>query len=503
MRRFLGALALCVTGGTLLAQVPTAPVPVSLGQPGPLLASRIVAGVLATPHVIIAPADTPFTMRRTQSIDSSVIVLGRDAYVAGHVGGDLLVIGGDLHLRPGARVGGRAIAIGGGVYPSTLALSGQQLSYRDFTYDVVPAANGYVLDYRALIASRSPPLTWPGVYGVRLPMYDRSDGLSLPVAPLFTAAGGSLRIEPRVTYRSNLGRIDPSIDLDQDIGASNSLHAFAGRSTYSNDAWIWSDLVNSLESFVFGHDTRNYYRATRAEATFAHTAEGATMTLQPYIGGRFERASAVGPWPGSTSSAWSFLGRHDVDDMLRPNVPIAQHDFVSLVGGVVLHGSSQGVLWNARLDLEGARPVGTVVAAARDFGQATFDGRITLPTFASQSLRVDGHAVLSDGSTPFQRFAFIGGPGTIPTVKLLSEGGDQLVFVDSRYSIPVSLVTLPFAGSPTLVLRHVIGGAGVGRLPKLEQAVGARAYLSLFYVEAMVDPATRHVHAGYGLSLGR
>ena len=444
-------------------------------------------------------------MRRSQGIDSSVIVLGHDAYVAGHVGGDLLVIGGDLYLRPGARVTGRAIAVGGGVYPSTLALTGEQLSYRDFTYDVARSADGYALDYRALYVTRSPPLTWPGVYGLRMPAYDRSDGLSMPIAPLFTAAQGAVRVEPRLTWRSNLGRIDPSVDLEQDIGAANSLHAFVGRSTYSNDAWIWSNLVNSLETFVLGHDTRNYFRATRAEATFAHRIDAATATFLPYVGGRFEHASAVGPRPNATSGVWSFRGRDDVDDMLRPNLPIAHADYMSLLGGVQAHGQSQGVQWTARLDLElanGARGVGADTLAT-GFGQGTFDGRVTFPTFGRQSLRVDGHAVASVGSTPFQRFAFIGGSGTIPTMTLLSEGGDQLVFVDSRYSIPVSFVTLPLAGSPTLVIRHVIGGAGVGKLPRLEQAVGLRAYLSLLYAEAMVDPVTHHAHMGVGLSLAR
>jgi len=408
-------------------------------------------------------------------------------------------------LRPGARITGRAIAIGGGVYPSTLALSGEQLSYRDFTYDVVPVAGGYGLVYRATYADRSPPLTWPGVYGLRMPTYDRSDGLSVPVAPLYTTAGGALRVEPRLTYRSNLGRIDPSVDLEQDIGASNSLHAFLGRGTYSNDEWIWSNLVNSVETFFLGHDTRNYYRATRAEASFAHRVDAATVTVEPYIGGRFERASDVGPRPNATGGVWSFRGRDDVDDMLRPNLPIAHDDYMSLLGGVQMHGQSQGVQWNARLDLEVAKGTGGVGAdsLATGFSQGTFDGRITFPTFGSQSLRVDGHAVGSVGSTPFQRFAFIGGSGTIPTITLLSEGGDQLAFVDSRYSIPLTFVTLPIAGSPTLVIRHVIGGAGVGKLPKLEQAVGLRGYLSLLYAEAMMDPVTHHTHVGVGVSLGR
>lgn len=480
-----------------------------LGQRGPVLAARPVESVLARPHQVVLPSDSAFTMRRADALDSSLVVLGRDAFIAGSVRGDLLVIGGDLYLRPGARIAGRAIAIGGAVYPSTLAITGPQSSYRNFTYDAIPAASGYVLDYRLITVSEGTPvLTWPGIYGLEIPTYDRTNGLSIGLSPLVTLAGAELRIEPRITYRSQLGRIDPSVGFTAQLGAYTTLQGFAGRATYSNDAWIWSDFVNSLETFVSGHDTRNAYRASRAEASVAHVVETSNATIEPYFGARFERAASVGPWPTSTGGPWSVFGRNDRDEMLRPNVPVENRDYASLIGGADLHGESQGVQWRARFDVEGGKAAGSVVAPliglpGRSFTQATFDGRITFATFGSQSLRVDGHAVMSGGGTPTQRFAFLGGPGTISTISLLSQGGDRLVFLDGRYSIPLSFIALPLAGSPRVVIRDVIGGAGVGKLPALEQAIGARLYLSLVYGEVMVDPVTRRLHAGLGLSLAR
>lgn len=460
----------------------------------------------------MVPADTPFTLRRSGGVDSGLVVLGRSAYVAGRVRGDVLVVGGDLYLRPGARISGRAVAIGGAVYNSTLALAPERESHRDFTYDVTPVQGGFALDYREIVAhTPTPPVTLNGLFGFGLPTYDRSNGLSLPFSPVASVAGDRVQFEPRVTYRSNLGKFDPSADLAVALSRSDRLHAWAGVGTFSNDAWIWSDPVNSVETLVLGHDARDYFRARRGEISLSHAFEGVAATLEPYVGARYEHAWSVGPWPSSIGSPWALRGRHDIDDMLRPNVPVGVvASTLSLLAGATLGGSAADIKYSARLDLaRGTASDVTCVASSGPscplpaFRQATFDGRVTFATFGSQSLRVDGHAVLSAGDTPTQRYAFLGGSGTIPTIHLLSEGGDQLVFVDSRYSIPVPVVTLPLLGAPTVVIRHVIGGAGVHKLPALDQAIGGRLYLSLVYAELMVDPANRHMHAGVGLSLGR
>ena len=62
-------------------------------------------------------------------------------------------------------------------------------SHRDFTFDA--RSNGtstsYVLDYRIVREHPSPPFLLPGLYGIRIPAYDRSDGLSLPFGPTITS----------------------------------------------------------------------------------------------------------------------------------------------------------------------------------------------------------------------------------------------------------------------------------------------------------------------------
>ena len=68
-------------------------------------------------------------------------------------------------------------------------------------------------------------------------------------------------------------------------------------------------------------------------------------------------------------------------------------------------------------------------------------------------------------------------------------GGDRLAYVESRYNIPIERVKIPFAGSPVFTLRHVIGSAGVSRLPTFVQNVGIRLQVAVLRFDYTIDPA--------------
>src|SRR6185369_17647982 len=101
------------------------------------------------------------------------IVIRRDDTVASTVHGDVIVVGGDLFLHPGARIDGRAIAYGGGVYNSSLGMAGREkISFRDFTYRITPVPGGYALDYEWIRERVTDKLSWPFL-GFVPPLYDR------------------------------------------------------------------------------------------------------------------------------------------------------------------------------------------------------------------------------------------------------------------------------------------------------------------------------------------
>jgi hypothetical protein len=183
----------------------------------------------------------------------------------------------------------------------------------------------------------------------------------------------------------------------------------------------------------------------------------------------------------------------------RANPSVTGGSIASALAGVGARVLTGDVLASGALGAE------VPVAGAGDarFVQLVADGHVGFPTFRDQTLDVFAHGVATLGDRPpSQRYAYFGGDGTIPTLLLLEQGGDQLAWLETRYGIPFAGVRLPFVGSPRLVLRHLVGGAGVDGLPALTQNVGFRITLGGLRFDFVLDPADPKRHEtsfGFGL----
>lgn len=489
------AAVLLVAGGVRLGAQDVRVV----GAPGPI--QRRVTALLAGPHRIIGPGSGRALVSRDSSYPATVVVLGRDAAVEGHVPGDVVVIGGDLFMHPGARIDGRAIAIGGGAYPSTLAtVNGGLTSDRDYTFDVAPTADGYTLTYRPVRVESTQTFGLAGFHGFLIPTYDRTDGLSLPVGAIVTLDTAALELMPTVSYRSQLGAWDPWLDAAWTPNESWTLALAAGRTTLSNDRWIWSDLVNSLSVIWAGIDTRNYYRSDRAQLELRRTIELDRGNVEPFVGGRFERDWAARPLGFVTGGPWSVLDRDNPDRVVRPNRYFPSDHITSAIGGVRLTWDEPTL----RVDGSLAEEVGNAAPTSTRFAQTTLDAVVTFPTYRTQTLQFEGHAILTAGDlAPVPRWGYLGGAGTFRLIPLLSLGGDELAYFETNYTIPFDRLTLPYLGAPSLTLRHMMGSAGIGSLPKLEQNVALRLALSVLRIDYIVDVTRRKTGTGIGLSLTR
>jgi hypothetical protein len=467
--------------------------------PGPV--GRELAQALAAPHVLIGPGPIPVLLPRDSAYAQTVIILQRDAIIEARVHGDIIVVGGDAFLHPGAIVDGRVVAIGGGVYESRLAITrGGTVTHRDFTFAVHNANGLTTLDYQRTRVQAPALFSLPGLYGLRIPAYDRIDGLSLPFGPTVTLDTGDVTIDPTVTYRSNIGAFDPALNATLALGRRTSIDGFVGRTTATNDYWIWSDLVNSVTTFGAGLDTRNYYRADRAELTLHHLFETTTTELEAFFGARDERDWSVPRDSNPRHAPWSVFEERSKSRMLRPNPAVSDGWIRSLLLGGHLGWEEQRV--RATVDLTNEAAAFDVTASR--FVQSTVEAQIRFPTFGTQEFFLSTHVLETFGDTaPPQRWSYLGGSGTIPTLPLLSLGGDHLLYVESNYYIPFPKLDLPVLGAPSVTLRHMIGSAGVGRLPAFHQNLGLRFALSFARLDVNVDPATRSWELGVGLSLAR
>lgn len=359
--------------------------------------------------------------------------------------------------------------------------------------------------------------------GLRIPSYDRVNGVSIPWGPSITVGAGRLVIDPSVAYRSNLGKIDPALAVYAALrGDSAVALTLAGsRGTFTNEGWIRSDLINSLITLGLGHDARNYFRADRGEARLVGRIplpgaddmdEDGANTLHLFVGARTERDWSTG-WqppdpvggdgltPERPRGPWSFFNRTDQrNGMTRPNPAIDPSHLTSvLLGGRVDYRSD---LVKLLVDVlgEGA----DYAHMDGQFRQVTLDGHTEIATFAGERVEVDGHLVTtSPGPTPRQRYAYEGGSGTLATVDLLSLGGDHLYFVDARYVIPVPGIDLPFLGQPFVAPRFAGGAAAIGGYGVPVENIGFRVGLGPLRFDAVWNPSTHGHDFGFGFAFSR
>lgn len=466
---------------------------VTVRDVGPGVVGRLLRDVLAHPHRVLAAPDTGIVLGRDTDVPTALVVLGGPARLEGRVRGDVVVLG-DAVLRPGALVDGRVISIGGIIANSSLAVvRGPRLEFRDETFTVTQTGTGtYALNYRLLARSDVPRVSLPGIFGFGIPTYDRVNGASLTWGPEIALDTGHVRIRPDVTYRSQLGAIDPGVRITLERGRRTRASLDLRRDTRTNERWIYSDLVNSALALFAGSDMRNYYRADRGELHVERDVETTTAVLTPYVGVATERAWSAARSARAPSAPYSVLARHDsVKGMRRPNPGVTGGRITS-----ALAGASARVL-RGRFTATGT--LGAEIAPRTDghpsFTQLTFDGNATVPTFGTQRLVAIAHAVSTLGpqSIPTQRYAYLGGGGTIPTLDPLVEGGDELAWIDGRYVVPIP-IHLPLANESAVALRYIVGAAGVSYLPSATQNVGVRLTVGFLRADFLVDPANTHRH---------
>ncbi len=487
-------------GAGLLAAAAARPRLARVRDLGPGPAGRLLRDVLARRHVLVVAPDTGLTLGRDVRATGPLVVVGGPVRVAATVPGDVVVLG-ELYLRPGADIAGRAVAIGGGAYSSTLArVGGGVLAYRDVAFAAAPdGAGGLALSARAGARGDVPRLTVPGFYGFRLPTYDRVNGLSLAAGPELALDTGRVRLELVATYRSHLGAVDGALRGVADLTRRTQVELRLERGTLSNDAWARGDFVNSIVFGGTGQDARNYYRADRGGATVARRYELGGTVLEPLVGALVERS-----WSAARDSAaarpFTVIGRDDArQGARRPNPAVTGGRIASALVGARLQRESEGVLGQAEARLEQA----VSVERGGRFTRVNVDASLRKGTAETRQWYVFAHAALIAGSrVPSQRYAYLGGGPTLPTRFLLDQGGTELVWGEARYSVPVRRLRVPQFGPPRVTARAMAGAAGVGRLPAFTPNLGLRLSVGPLRGDAVFDPTGRTRGPQFSVGVG-
>ncbi len=451
---------------------------------GPLETDTILQRVARTVPLSVLTADT--VIPPSDTIPGPILIAGTTLKIEGVLNGDVVIVDANVFLRPHSRITGSVINVGGGLFRSDQSgIDGTVTDYRDAMYRA--AVDGDVLRIRG---SQAPSLLDPhGIAGLRLPTYDRVNGLALHTgATLLLPRLGSL--EPDLVGRLSFAtaRERPGGTFEAGIRGGNTRFALGvERLTVTNETWIRSDLLNSVSFLFGGQDRRNYYEADRAYAALTTAWGPAESPVRASIVVQGESARSL-----PARDPWTIV----TEDSIRSNPVVDPGRITSVIAGVSTEWERPTIIARADALLEAAAEVAGGVHA---FGRFDVGGSAAMRALADHTLQVEwrfrGPTPGTD-SLPRQRWSGVGGRGTIYHLGILEMRGDRLVYVETEYSIPLpASLRLGIMGRPHVELIHHAGKAWtLDRPAELQHTLALRLRLKYAWIMGTVDPTDTSRH---------
>ncbi len=460
-------------------------------------------------YVPIRAAST--TISAGETIPNNVVVLGGDFYLDGTIEGDLVGIDANLYIRPGSRITGDLVNVGGGLYRSEMVEpEGRVRSLPNLPYEVHDESGG-----RVVIVSheRRRALDLDGAFGFRIPEYNRVDGLHPRFGFTWTArpflAGFAPGVRGQVGFRTEPGEVTGGGSAFLERGG----FAIEGgwlRETHSQDRWIRSDTRNSADFLLDGDDMRHYYGADVAFGEVRYTVGDPETDRAVTAGVRYQDEAAESL---REHNPWTVFG----EDTLRFNPAITDGSIRGFLPFVQADWLTQRTATDARVELEFGEftadddpidcvPIVDCPGPEDRFSRLRIDSEFAMQALADHTLEIELQFMLpvgGDEPLPRQRFGMLGGSSTIRTVDDAAFYGDHLAYSETEYIIPLRLIPLPRDIVPEFQLLHMAGRAWTGEREDDEdfvQNIGARINVWALYARFLMDPESGDQELTAGVS---
>jgi len=426
--------------------------------------------------------ETDTVLRSDDRVEGNLLVLEADVRIEGQVTGDVVAVGGDLFLRPGARIGGSVLVLGGGFYASRRAEITGELTYRP--NDIYSVRRGEAEIRIHPVREIPETLTLHGLSGITFPTYQRVDAWTLGLGATVRNINWDWQpsLEARLRLKTDRGRLEGTLRQAWYPTGSLSFGVEAERATRTNEGWIRGDIANTLSFFFAGDDFRNYYEADRV-AVFLRGTQAARWG--PILEVEWEKARSL----AASDRFVLFAG-----DVANPNPSVDDGEVVTAKLGARFRRRTASTSLVASAFVE--------VADATTGGDFTYTiGELTAdwvgPGLAAHEMEafllVRGDL---SGAPPRQRWVAVGGRATLPTVPLLAERGSRLVFGQLAYLVPIESMRVGVLGAPRLFFRIAAGaGWNDGSEAGFETNLISGIRLSVFELAVAVDPNASELDA--------
>ncbi|HEX6049700.1 MAG TPA: hypothetical protein VFZ21_10555, partial [Gemmatimonadaceae bacterium] len=396
-------------------------------------------------------------------IDSDVAVLNGPVTIAGRVNGRVIAINSDVILRPGARVEGQILVVGGIVDGKDDAFIGgdvrtyrQRLTYRREGNRLIASGSSEEDARWWRRRQRWRSRSYSDLRLVSARTYNRVEGLPIFVGPAFghRFGDGRLSVDAFGVFRTgerlewNSENIGHSVKAELSFGRGPGL-AIGGRLFDVVDApeeWQLSDGEVGLASFFLHRDFRDYYNrhggsgfvrltlvpGLSVTGSLSDERWASRETLDPFT--LFRNGQGWRPNPTMDEGRFHIAnGTLEVDTRTDEDDPrsgwhiIADYEHGS--GRTTSFGSvSPGV---RDPDTDGLTRYARGFVDLRRYNRLSPDGQL--------NLRLAAGGWLSGDELPLQRRLSLGGPGSLPGYPFRRTGSAEDVLQCSGTDIPLGV----------------------------------------------------------------
>ncbi len=374
------------------------------------------------------------TIEESQTLNGNIVVKGGDLTIFGTIDGDVLVVGGTLHVKDGGHITGNARVISGDVIRED---GGKIDGYVDKSR---ASTAGYREDTRKFTrpgtSFSAPWLTETSSLENFIFRYNRVEGLFMGLGSekryywdgrkKFNAYGSVGWGFKSHAWRYNVGlaRQFPLRNTDGDEMLEIGVEGY--NLTDSKDQWIIGVHENTAAAMLIHEDYRDYFARKGFEGHVAY------YTQQDYLSTQLKVAFVADNYESmSNNTEWSMFGG---DKVFRLNPPINDGVMRSVV-------TSGGFSTNSKTlrGPEGWNITGSMEFTDKNlggdfhFGQYLVDIRRYQPISLYDNLNLRIRAGTSEGDVPLQKQFELGGFSSLHALPFKSESGNRMLLANAEY----------------------------------------------------------------------
>ncbi len=396
-------------------------------------------------------------------IDNDVAVLNGPVTIAGRVNGRVIAINSDVILKPGARVEGQILVVGGTVDGKNDAFIGgdvrtyrQRLTYRREGNRLIASGSSEEDARWWRRRQRWRSRSYSDLRLVSARTYNRVEGLPIFIGPAFghRFGGGRLSVDAFGVFRTgerlewNAENIGHSVKAELSFGRGPGL-AIGGRLFDVVDApeeWQLSDVEVGLSSFFLHRDFRDYYNrhggsgfvrltftpGLSLTASLSDERWASRETLDPFT--LFRNGQGWRPNPSMDEGRFHIAnGTLEVDTRTDEDDPrsgwhiIADYERGS--GRTTSFGTVSPDVRDP--DADGLTTYARGFVDMRRYNRLSPEGQLNLRLVAGGWLNGD--------ELPLQRRLSLGGPGSLPGYPFRRTGSGEDVLQCSGTDIPLGV----------------------------------------------------------------